>query len=129
MRHENQPSLTGPTAGRGGLGFLAHWTPALVRRCTFVLILYSLYAPNRTGLLSGRPCGTLRFHIAGHRIFIENQDVNTMISVAYAIHQKQIVGAPAWCGTDRYDIAYANVSPTISSLFLQRAFAFSGSSA
>src|SRR6266700_6782576 len=26
-----------------------------------VLILYSLNAPNRTGLLSGRPCGTLRY--------------------------------------------------------------------
>jgi len=50
MRHENQPSLTGPTTGRGGLVFLAHHSPALVRRCTFVLILYSLYAPNRTGL-------------------------------------------------------------------------------
>jgi uncharacterized protein (TIGR03435 family) len=44
------------------------------------------------------------FHIAGHRIFIENQDVNTLISVAYAIHQKQIVDTPPWCGTDRYDI-------------------------
>jgi hypothetical protein len=26
MRHKNQPSLTGPTAGRGGLVFLAHCT-------------------------------------------------------------------------------------------------------
>src|SRR6267154_4891725 len=32
--------------------------PALVRRGTFVLIVYSLYAPNRTGLLSGRPRST-----------------------------------------------------------------------
>jgi uncharacterized protein (TIGR03435 family) len=44
------------------------------------------------------------FHIKGHRIFIEDQDVNTLISVAFAIHQKQIVDAPAWFGTDRYDI-------------------------
>jgi uncharacterized protein (TIGR03435 family) len=43
------------------------------------------------------------FHVAGHRIFIENQDVNTLISVAYAIHSKQIVDAPAWFGKDRYD--------------------------
>jgi hypothetical protein len=54
MRHENQPSLT-------GLVFLAPLYPALVRRCTFFLILRSVYAPNRTGLLSGRPYGTLRY--------------------------------------------------------------------
>ena len=54
MRHENQPSLT-------GLVFLAHCTQHWFGAFTFVLILYSLYAPNRTGLLSGRPCGTLRY--------------------------------------------------------------------
>jgi uncharacterized protein (TIGR03435 family) len=44
------------------------------------------------------------FHIKGHRVFIENQDVNTLISVAYAIHPRQIIDAPTWFGTDKYDI-------------------------
>src|SRR5713226_6928803 len=50
-----------PSAVPYGTGLPGPLYPALVRRCTFVLILYSLYAPNRTGLLSGRPCGTLRY--------------------------------------------------------------------
>jgi hypothetical protein len=38
------------------------------------------------------PSDTSRgFHLAGRRIFIENEDLNTLISVAYAIHKKQIV--------------------------------------
>ncbi len=40
------------------LVFLGPLYPALVRRWTFVLILCNLYAPNRTGLLSGRPHST-----------------------------------------------------------------------
>jgi uncharacterized protein (TIGR03435 family) len=44
------------------------------------------------------------FHIRGHRVFIENQDVNTLISIAFAIHPRQIVDAPPWFGTDRFDI-------------------------
>ena len=43
------------------------------------------------------------FRIGGHRIYIENQSVDSLLSVAYAIHQKQIVDGPAWLGT-RYDI-------------------------
>jgi hypothetical protein len=44
------------------------------------------------------------FRIGGHRIYIENQSVDSLLSVAYAIHQKQIVGGPAWLDTQRYDI-------------------------
>jgi uncharacterized protein (TIGR03435 family) len=44
------------------------------------------------------------FRIGGHRIFIENQTVNSLISIAYAIHQKQIVADPAWLGTAKFDI-------------------------
>jgi uncharacterized protein (TIGR03435 family) len=43
------------------------------------------------------------FRIGGHRIYIENQSVDSLLSVAYAIHQKQIVDGPAWLDT-RYDI-------------------------
>jgi uncharacterized protein (TIGR03435 family) len=43
------------------------------------------------------------FRIGGHRIYIENQSVDSLLSVAYAIHQKQIVDSPAWLDT-RYDI-------------------------
>jgi uncharacterized protein (TIGR03435 family) len=32
---------------------------------------------------------------------MREQDVDTLITVAFASHQKQIVDAPAWCGTDR----------------------------
>jgi hypothetical protein len=38
------------------LGFVDGFVDLL----TFVFTLCSLYAPSRTGLLSGRPCGTLR---------------------------------------------------------------------
>jgi uncharacterized protein (TIGR03435 family) len=44
------------------------------------------------------------FFIGGHRIVIENQSVNSLMSVAYAIHQKQIVDGPAWFDTRKYDI-------------------------
>jgi uncharacterized protein (TIGR03435 family) len=44
------------------------------------------------------------FRIGGHRIYIENQSVDALLSVAYAIHQKQIVDGPAWLDTQRYDI-------------------------
>ena len=44
------------------------------------------------------------FRIGGHRIYIENQSVDSLLTVAYAIHQKQIVDGPAWLDTQRYDI-------------------------
>ena len=44
------------------------------------------------------------FQVGGHRLMIQNQSVNDLISVAYAIHQKQIVDGPAWLETQRYDI-------------------------
>ena len=44
------------------------------------------------------------FHLSGHSIFIENQTVNSLISFAYSVQQKQIAGGPAWFGTDRFDI-------------------------
>lgn len=44
------------------------------------------------------------FQTSGHRIFIENETVNKMITFAFAIHAQQIVGGPDWFATERYDI-------------------------
>ena len=40
----------------------------------------------------------------GRRIWCDNETVNDIISFAYGVHAKQIVGAPEWFGTDRYTI-------------------------
>jgi len=48
--------------------------------------------------------GSEGFHIRGRRVSIENERVTSMICVAYSIHNTQIVGAPAWFDTDRFDI-------------------------
>jgi uncharacterized protein (TIGR03435 family) len=44
------------------------------------------------------------FHISGHRIFIENETVNNLILFAFGMHREQIVDAPEWFATERYDI-------------------------
>ncbi len=44
------------------------------------------------------------FHTNGHRIFVENETLATIVSIAYSIHPDQIVGAPAWFTKDNYDI-------------------------
>lgn len=44
------------------------------------------------------------FQTQGRRVFIENETVNAMISYAYGVHEKQIVGGPAWFGSVRFDI-------------------------
>jgi uncharacterized protein (TIGR03435 family) len=43
-------------------------------------------------------------HVGGRRLTIKNHTVNTMLLFAYGIHAKQIVDAPAWLATDRYDL-------------------------
>lgn len=48
--------------------------------------------------------GSQGFHTSGRRIFIENETVNSLIGFAYGVHPNQIVEAPSWFGTDRYDI-------------------------
>lgn len=45
-----------------------------------------------------------RFAIEGHRITLENQTVQTMIEMAYGVHARQIVNAPSWIGTERFDV-------------------------
>jgi uncharacterized protein (TIGR03435 family) len=44
------------------------------------------------------------FTVGGHRIYIENQSVESLLWFAYAVHQKQIVDGPAWLETQRFDI-------------------------
>lgn len=48
--------------------------------------------------------GSSGFHTSGHRIFIENQTVMSLVSFAYDMHNKQIVNLPEWCKTERFDI-------------------------
>ena len=51
--------------------------------------------PNRPGKL---------FSFRGDRFITVNTNVNDLIAFAYGLHAKQIVDAPAWFGTDLYDI-------------------------
>jgi len=51
--------------------------------------------PNRSGKL---------FTIRGRHIMTINTTLNDIITFAYGLHAKQIVGAPAWFATDKFDI-------------------------
>jgi uncharacterized protein (TIGR03435 family) len=44
------------------------------------------------------------FQTTGRSIFIENETMNNMISFAYGVHAKQIVGGLPWFGSQRFDI-------------------------
>jgi uncharacterized protein (TIGR03435 family) len=44
------------------------------------------------------------FRITGRHIVMSNQPVANLIALAYGLQGKQIVGGPAWLGTDRYNI-------------------------
>ncbi len=48
--------------------------------------------------------GSQGFHTRGRRVFVENERLADVVSVAYAVHRAQIVDAPAWFDHDRYDI-------------------------
>lgn len=52
--------------------------------------------PNRPGKL---------FTIRGRQVMTFNTTMNDMITFAYGLHVKQIMGAPAWFATDKFDIA------------------------
>jgi len=51
--------------------------------------------PNRPGKL---------FTIRGRHVMTINTTLNDIITFAYGLHAKQIVGAPAWFSTDKFDI-------------------------
>ena len=44
------------------------------------------------------------FQTQGRRVYVENETMNNIISYAYGVHAKQIVGAPSWFESVRYDI-------------------------
>ena len=44
------------------------------------------------------------FHLEGHRIFIECQTVEAMMMFAYNVHPRQIVNAPDWVGSEKFDV-------------------------
>jgi uncharacterized protein (TIGR03435 family) len=48
--------------------------------------------------------GSSGFHSMGHQLFTENESMDSLIAVAYAIHPKQIVDGPEWFSKDRWDI-------------------------
>jgi uncharacterized protein (TIGR03435 family) len=56
------------------------------------------------------------FTVGGHRILIESQTVNDLISIAYAVHQKQIADGPAWLATDKFDIDGQADQPGVANL-------------
>ncbi len=51
--------------------------------------------PNRPGKL---------FTVRGRHVMTINTTVNDIITFAYGLHVKEIVGAPAWFATDKFDI-------------------------
>lgn len=44
------------------------------------------------------------FTFRGTHFMTFNTNLNDLIALAYGVHSKQIIGAPAWFGTDLYDI-------------------------
>jgi uncharacterized protein (TIGR03435 family) len=56
------------------------------------------------------------FIVGGHRLVIEGQTVNDLISFAYAIHRKQIVDGPAWLETEKFDIDGQADQPGVANL-------------
>jgi uncharacterized protein (TIGR03435 family) len=44
------------------------------------------------------------FQMHGRNVVIKNQTVGHMLTFAYGIHPKQLIGEPTWFTTDRYDI-------------------------
>ena len=60
------------------------------------------------------------FHTSGHRIFIENQTVASMLSFAFALHPSQIIDAPAWFTHERFDIHGVPDQPGVPNLKQQQ---------
>ena len=44
------------------------------------------------------------FTVRGRHVMTFNTNVNDLISFAYSLHAKQIIGAPAWFATDKFDL-------------------------
>ncbi len=44
------------------------------------------------------------FHLEGHRIFIECETAQSMVMFAFNVHPRQIVNAPDWVSTEKFDV-------------------------
>ena len=44
-----------------------------------------------------------KFDLRGRRLIIENQPVEVMLMMAYGLQKSQIIGAPEWVRTERFD--------------------------
>jgi uncharacterized protein (TIGR03435 family) len=44
------------------------------------------------------------FTIRGRHVMTINTNLNDLVTFAYGLHAKQLIGAPAWFGTDKFDI-------------------------
>jgi uncharacterized protein (TIGR03435 family) len=44
------------------------------------------------------------FHLHGRQVFIERQTVESMLQFGYGMHKKQLVNAPDWIETERWDV-------------------------
>jgi uncharacterized protein (TIGR03435 family) len=44
------------------------------------------------------------FTVRGRHVMTFNTNVNDLITFAYSLHARQIIGAPAWFATDKFDI-------------------------
>jgi uncharacterized protein (TIGR03435 family) len=44
------------------------------------------------------------FTVRGRRFIIVNQPLSSIISFAYGVHAKQVIGLPPWADSDKYDI-------------------------
>lgn len=44
------------------------------------------------------------FTVRGRHVMTFNTNVNDLITFAYSLHAKQLIGAPAWFATDKFDI-------------------------
>jgi uncharacterized protein (TIGR03435 family) len=45
-----------------------------------------------------------RFRVSGHRFETRNASLSDLISFAYGLHATQIIGAPDWVQSDKYDL-------------------------
>ena len=44
------------------------------------------------------------FTVRGRHVMTFNTNVNDLVTFAYSLHAKQLIGAPAWFATDKFDI-------------------------
>jgi uncharacterized protein (TIGR03435 family) len=61
----------------------------------FDVVTVKLSDPNRPGK---------GFTVRGRHVMTINTNVNDLITFAYGLHTKQIIDAPAWFATDKFDI-------------------------